>query len=362
VWLGITGGLFICVMGFTGGVVGLRPQIASLISPAVPDVQVCQASPDWNAAGRDIAVYAHSQINRIYGPDESDSRYRFRMVTDQRAIYQHVIYDACSGRILGTANLAWMDWTVDLHHNLLAGKTGRIWAGFFGLAMLVSGVTGLILWLLTKPSLRTAFQVKLRWSRATPRQLHRAVGVFAMLFLMLEAFTGLWLCFPQTMGGMLSAVAPTPEDVRPARAPRGEAAAEHAGLGDLMAAALAAIPDGRIREIRLPDGNGSAQVRMWRPGDFRSTGNNVVYVSTANAQVLGLDRYAERSASNRFTQAMTGLHFDEWGGLPLRVLCAVAGLLTPVLFVSGLFLWWYTRPRRTARAAVEKVEQTAVAV
>jgi uncharacterized iron-regulated membrane protein len=360
-WLGLIGGVFICLMGFTGGVVGLRPQIATLLSPAAPKVQTCQSSPDWNAAARDIASYAHSEINRIYGPYGSDTRYRFRMATDQPAIYRHLIYDACSGRILGSVSLAWMDWTVDLHHNLLAGKSGRVWAGFFGVAMLASGLTGLLVWALTKPSLRAAFQVQLRWSRATPRQLHRALGVLAMLLLMLEAFTGLWLCFPQTMRGMLTAVAPPPEDVRPARAPHGGDSSQAAGLGDIMAAARTAVPDGSVREIRLPEGTGTVQVRMWRPGDFRSLGNNVVYVSSANAHVLGVDRFAERSASNRFTQAMAGLHYDEWGGLPFRVLSAVAGLVTPLLFISGLLLWWYSRPRRNS-AELRKTPEEAAAV
>jgi hypothetical protein len=81
-WLGLTGGVFICLMGFTGGVAGLHPQITTLLSPAVPEVPACQSSPDWNVAARDIASYAHSEIYRIYGPYGSDSRYRFRMTTD----------------------------------------------------------------------------------------------------------------------------------------------------------------------------------------------------------------------------------------------------------------------------------------
>jgi uncharacterized iron-regulated membrane protein len=85
---------------------------------------------------------------------------------------------------------------------------------------------------------------------------------------------------------------------------------------------------------------------MWRPGDFRSLGNNVVFVSSSNAQVLAVDRYADRSGSNRFVQAMAGLHYTEWGGLPFQMLCAGAGLLTPVLFVTGFLIWWYSRARK----------------
>jgi uncharacterized iron-regulated membrane protein len=43
---------------------------------------------------------------------------------------------------------------------------------------------------------------------------------------------------------------------------------------------------------------------------------------------------------------MAGLHYTEWGGLPFRMLCAAAGLLTPVLFVTGFLIWWSSRPRK----------------
>ena len=371
-WLGLITGIFISLMGFTGGVVGLRPQIVTLLSPASPQTGGC-AGVDWNRAAEDVIATTHSEINRVYGPYGTDTRYHFRMMTGTPVIYRHVIYDACAGRVLGTIDLAWMDWTVDLHHNLLAGNTGRTWAGFIGIAMLVSGLSGLCVWLLTKPDLRRLFAVSFPFSRRTPRELHRAIGVIAAFLLVAEAFTGLWLCFPQTMRGMLLTVAAAPEDVRPVRAPRpagspamgkkpsSPAPVAPAGLADLMAAAQAALPDGLIREIRMPDGNGTVQVRMWRPGDFRSLGNNVVYISRAKAQVLTVDRYSDRSASSRFVQAMAGLHYDEWGGLPFRILSAVAGLLTPVLFLSGILIWWFSRRRKTAAIAKQPVAEAEIA-
>lgn len=362
-WLGLVAGVFVSLMGFTGGLVGLRPQIATLLSPSSPKVASCVAT-DWNRAAEDVTAVTHSEINRVYGPYGSDTRYHFRMMTSTPVIYQHVIYDACAGRVLGSIDLAWMDWTVDLHHNLLTGNNGRRWAGAIGIAMLLSGLSGLCVWLLTRPDLRSAFIVRMRFSRRTPREIHRAIGLAAACFLVLEAFTGLWLCFPQTMRGMLTTFAAEPEDVRPVRAATPKAPktpSSRAGFGEIIAAAHNAMPDGRIREIRMPDGNGTVQVRMWRPGDFRSLGNNVVYISRSRAQVLTVDRYSERSGSNRFLQAMAGLHYDEWGGLTFRMLAAVAGLLTPVLFVTGILIWWFARRRKAVVPAQRAVAETAAA-
>jgi hypothetical protein len=56
------------------------------------------------------------------------------------------------------------------------------------------------------------------------------------------------------------------------RGGRDKSIAGHATPGDPMAAAHDAIPDGFVREIRMPEGNGNAQTRMGRPGDFRIRG------------------------------------------------------------------------------------------
>jgi uncharacterized iron-regulated membrane protein len=360
-WLGLITGVFICIMGFSGGLVGLRPQIATLLSPAAVKTAAC-TTPDWDRAAREITAYAHADINRIYGPYGPDTRYHFRMATDNPILFKHVIFDACEGRVLGSFNYAWMDWTVDLHHNLLAGRTGRRWGGLIGIFMLIAGISGIILWLVSKPRLSAAFRVNLSLSRRTPRELHRAFGLAASLFLILESVTGIFLAFPQTLRGIVGSVAPIAADVRPPRAPKPAAAPpESVSLGTLMSAAHTAIPDGFVRELRMPEDGGNAQIRMWRPGDFRSLGNNVVFVSGSTGKVLTVERYSERPSGNRLIQAMAALHYDEWGGLTLRVLCAVAGLVTPLLMISGLLIWWYSRRGNSAAVSRPVVSRSEIA-
>lgn len=359
VWLGLTAGVFICLMGFTGGLVALKRPIASLLSP--PASGPCVSAIDWDKAAGDIASFAHADINRVYGPLGADMRYHFRMATENPILFKHVIYDACAGRVLGSIEMAWMDWLVDLHHNLLNGRAGRRWTGAIGIAMLLSSFGGALLWLTGNPNWRTAFRVHWPLSRRTPRELHRAFGLVAACMLTVEAATGLWLAFPQTMRSLVTAVAAAPESVRPGRGSQAAEPAQKAGLGELMSAARRALPGGRIREIRMPEGGGAAQIRMWLPGDFRDLGNNVVYVSGADARVIGVDRYAERSGPAKFTQAVAGMHYDEWGGPVFLTLAAVAGLSTPLLFLTGFLLWRQSRPRRSAKAQASAPEPADIA-
>lgn len=349
-WLGLVGGAFLVLMGATGGIVALRPQTATLLSPARV-AGPCVATPDWNRAERDVRAASGTDINRIYFPEEGDSRVRFRMDGGPiDKVYKHVIYDACAGKVLGFANLGWMDYLVDLHHNLRGEHTGRYWAGIIGALLLVSGLTGFVLWLLAGANIAKLFRLDAGGSTLRMSlDLHRVFGLLAGALLVVGSFTGIWFCFPQTMRGMLSLVAPVAADVR---APRGmKSDAPPAGLNELITGAQRAIPDGRIREIRLPEGNGSVQIRMWRQGDFRSLGNNVVFLDRS-ARVAAVDLYAGKPFGNRFVQAMAGLHYGEWGGLAFRGIYAVAGLASALLMVTGVLMWWLPRRQKApARAA-----------
>jgi uncharacterized iron-regulated membrane protein len=348
VWLGLVGGLFVCVMSISGAIVTLRPPLAEWLAPSRATQTCTGDSVDWARAEQQLAAFAKEPINRIYTFSDGDPRLHVRMRTSTDAIYDHVIYDACAGRVLGTINFKWMDWLVDLHHNLLAGKTGRRIAGVFGVALLLSALSGAVVWLLGRPNLRTAFQVRLSPARSW-RDWHRALGLAAMIVLCLEAYTGLWLCFPDTMRTTLSMIAAVPTEVRAPREKADRASAPPASLASVMARALQAMPDGRVREVRLPEGFGNVQVRMWKPSDFRSLGNNVVTVSNITDRVVAIDLYDRKTTVQRFVQAMAGLHYGEWGGLAFRWLYFAAGMVTLLLFITGGIVWW--GPRRTSRRA-----------
>jgi uncharacterized iron-regulated membrane protein len=126
-----------------------------------------------------------------------------------------------------------------------------------------------------------------------------------------------------------------------------------------MKAAEIAIPGGVIREIRLPEGYGNVQVRMWLDGDFRSLGNNVATVDRASGDVVATDLYATKPASLRFIQAMAGLHYGEWGGLLYRTLYGVAGVVAALLFATGVLIWWLPKRRAAKRPVSVRVEAAA---
>lgn len=357
IWVGVIGGAFVCLMAVTGAVVTLRPPLARWMAPPTPSREGCGRAVDWAQAEQRIIGFAHAPIDRIYAFNGGDPRLHVRIATPTPAIYRHVIYDSCAERVLGTIDLAWMDWLVDLHHNLLAGKVGRLWAGIIGVALLVSGLTGLLFWLFGRPRPLAAFRVRpMKSAIGLSREWHRAVGLAAMCVLCLEAYTGLWLCFPAVMRSTIGIVFDVPPRSRPARATP-DRDRPPAGLATVMAIARDALPDGVMREIRVPAGYGNVQVRMWRAGDFRSLGDNVVTVSNVTGRVVAVERFADETSSERFVEAASGLHYLDWGGLGIRLFGVASGVATLALFVTGVILWngmrapTYLR-RRNRKAAI----------
>jgi len=354
-WAGLAAGLLFCLMGITGAIVSFRPQIGLALGPPPSSVAQCR-TVDWNDAQRELEATTGTRINRVYvpAPGDNDPRYHVRMETPVDAIYVHLFYDGCAGTLLGGANLQWLDWIVDLHHNVWAGHTGRLVVGAIGVALFLSGIGGLTLIVMSAIPLKRFFTIEARGdTRKTLFHLHRSVGAGAAALLLLQSFTGIWLCYPAMFRVAVGDPAP-PRIARPSAARHGD---RIAGLGDLMSAAQQAVGDGHIREIRMPDGPGGiVQVRMWRDGDFRSLGNNVVSVDRASARVLNVDLYEGKPTNDRFLQALAGLHYGEWGGILFRTIYGLFGLAVAPLFLTGAGYWWLRR--RAGAAAASRAPST----
>lgn len=130
--LGLPGGILFVLMGLSGAVPsGTQP---SFLSCATARGRL-QRSGRLDPRRRRDRNFAESDVLGIYwpAPDSGESRVRFRMQSPRRGRgNSYVIYDACARKILGYASLGWIDWIVDLHHDLLIEKNGKQWVGASG--------------------------------------------------------------------------------------------------------------------------------------------------------------------------------------------------------------------------------------
>ena len=122
-----------------------------------------------------------------------------------RANQLQIFIDPVSGEVLGTRKALLppiLTFAHQLHGNFLMGRDGRSWVvGPLGVAMLILGVTGLVLWWPRRGQWKYAFFVRrtatgLRFHR----ELHAATGIWIFLVFMAVSFSGVVIAWPQTFG------------------------------------------------------------------------------------------------------------------------------------------------------------------
>jgi uncharacterized iron-regulated membrane protein len=125
-------------------------------------------------------------------------------------------------------------------------------------------------------------------------------------------------------------------------------------LDDYVRAAVAVVPGGIVRELRMPGrGSSTVSVYLWAPGDIRPKGGNVVLLNRASAGVLSVNRSAEAPFSQKLIELANAIHKTELGGLAFKLPWSLLGLLPLLFFVSGIQIWW------TRRQSSQRLKETA---
>ncbi len=97
-----------------------------------------------------------------------------------------------------------IEWLVDVHANLLGGKTGRMVNGIGALSLVVLCVTGAVIWWPGTRHWRRSLTVDWRTSFARINwDLHSALGFWAFPFVIVWAVSGTYFAFPQLFNGLL---------------------------------------------------------------------------------------------------------------------------------------------------------------
>ena len=90
---------------------------------------------------------------------------------------------------------------IELHDDLLSGQTGRTVNGFGAAAVLLIGLTGIVLWWpgISRWRDHLVLHRDVGWKRFM-WQLHTVIGFWSVAFLLILAASGVYLCFPDHFG------------------------------------------------------------------------------------------------------------------------------------------------------------------
>ncbi|MXO90892.1 PepSY-associated TM helix domain-containing protein [Pontixanthobacter aquaemixtae] len=237
-----------------------------------------------------------------------------------------------------------------IHGHLLLSGVGRPVVGFMGLFLIISAVTGLVVWWPGRKKIIAA----MRWRRWEGKMLniHRQSGVLLSLVLIVEAFTGAWISFPAFFTMIVEPGAEAAEGhshgPRPAGEQKGAAAPPVSFSGAewerTLDQAQSAYP-GRPASIQAP-ATADGEWTFMMIGAKGPAEMHVPAVPGTGEIEIG---YRAQSAgrATKVAHVMDGIHAASIGGPIWQWLTFLSGIFLAFLSVSGLYVWSKRKLKRS---------------
>jgi uncharacterized iron-regulated membrane protein len=221
------------------------------------------------------------------------------------------------------------------------------WSGFVILALLT---TGIMAWW-PRGSWRKALALK---RDAVPlrrlRDLHKLSGLWSMMVLVLLVATGTLLALPDVKQQILTATIAAPDTVPEPRS--GNPAGPQISIARALVAARRAVPGARLAFIDVPATTSDPfRMRVQVPGDPHSRfPGSFVFVDQYSGAVLAVHDVRRGNAATSLSTWIRPIHDGSVGGLPVRILALIIGLVPSFLFATGLLRWLKRRKAARLRA------------
>jgi uncharacterized iron-regulated membrane protein len=352
-WLGLSAGLVLALIGLTGSVLVLNDQLLTIEVGHIFDV--AGPIPPHPAVDQWIAnahrAYGNFDLDSVVGPGFGLAGGNAAMLGAIGPGHTHwlITIDPNSGLPLG--NYIWEDrfttFVLQLHAGLGASgrwlSWGRETLAWLGVVMLVSMATGLYLWWPRNRNWYTAFTLK-RGARGRRRllDLHNLFAVYLYVPLLIIAVTGVYFLRPDWIDPAISLVSVerTPDPGALARASKPGSCPARTTPGQAAALALARYPSSRLAAVIVPGTqNQPLVVQLAPPDNLGFKGQTQVFIDPECPMILtALDGDAA-VAAEAFKAIVHPLHFNLMLGRFGQAIVFLAGLLLPLSWVTGLLLW-----------------------
>jgi vanillate O-demethylase ferredoxin subunit len=337
-WSGLTIGLVVVFLALTGAGLVLKDALDDIVYRDLHVVPKCEsplALDRLAASARAAHPAARLHSVEVTSKDTASVAVMF---TDKDYVY----VDPCSARVLGVQNqyggfFGIMD---RLHRfrffsDLKLGRTVAGWANTVFLVLLIAG--GIALWW---PRNRQALKTSLKFNPRLPGtartlNLHKVVGIYTALVLLVITLTGLPLGFEPVKEAIYSATG-----YEPPVKPLSKAAAEGARrvpIEDFWQKTRALVPNLEWVSLRYPTNAGASyEAEILEKGRPHGVAKGYHYMDAFSGETLKLDHYSDdQHIGRKIYLYCIALHAGMIGGLSYQLILFVAALGVGVQAYSG---------------------------
>jgi uncharacterized iron-regulated membrane protein len=209
-WVGIGIGLYVFVLSITGSAIVFRREITRL-AWSVPVV---------DPTGRQMTVaeltaliqkaYPRFEVTRVTMSEKPDRAAQVLLTRGQRR--RERVFDPYSGKDLGdvaTDEPRLLYWLVQLHDDLLGGRTGRLVNGVGAILLTLLCATGILIWW---PGVgrwwrSLILRRNVGWARFN-WDVHSAIGFWMFALVLMWGISGIYLSFPEPFTNLVDYLQP----------------------------------------------------------------------------------------------------------------------------------------------------------
>lgn len=341
--MGIGIGLYVSIMGVTGSILVFRPELDSLRLPRQWREPRTSTPADAGTVIAHLkAAYPAVRIISLEAPTSLNPTFVATLGGRGRAV---VACDPTTGEVLGPVPPpeAWLTFVRSLHETLLIRGRGRTWNGVGAALLLLLAATGLVNWwpgvLNWRQALKVGFQFG--WRRIN-FDLHRAAGFWALLLVASWAVSGIYFAWTRQVFDVVNSWSPVISARPPAVVAIPSENVPEPDLDDLVARASVIDPGTTWSEIFFPFSvRAPLEIIMRRAGGHGREYEDTVYFNPYTGEHLATWRYGvNESMGDWFIWLQIPLHFGTSWGLAVKVMWAIAGLVLPLLAITGGIMYW----------------------
>jgi uncharacterized iron-regulated membrane protein len=352
-WVALPVSILVAIFGLTGTIMAFEPEIDRVLNWKLSYVTPQQHLLSLAEIG--------AAVSKAY-PGEKIGAYQLATspgLSYQVALRRGVVsVNPYTGEILGLreGGPGFLGFVHQFHLRLALrdrsniGKTIMSWAG---VAMLILLCTGLYLWW---PLKRVSIS-----RNGPPRRfwfdLHNAVGIVSLVFLLLLTITGVMIGFDRTIVPWFYKMTNSEPSKQPVIPPP-PANGKPITPDQAIEIARNALPGAMPFLVNIPGPKGFYFVRSRFPGDLTPGGRSRVAVDQYTGQVLSSESSRTAPAGTRMVNLNRAIHTGDIFGLPSKTILSLASLMLVIQVLSGITMW-LKRIRRPKRAATESANVSA---
>ncbi len=366
-WLGLSLGLLLSIYGITGSILVFYEEIDEWLNSELLIVKPPADSADYQTlaaifeAGRKAMPTQAKHTFATYPRNDNAAftlRYSVAAAGDINENWL-VAVDPYTAQVLGkrlTDNSdsiipkTFIGFIFELHYALLikSHDVSTVAVGLSGALLMISVLTGLIVWWPLTGRWRQALSVKPKsGSVRFNYDLHKVSGFYPALVLLPVLFSGVYMVLPHQIVPVLELFSPVTYRYWFYSTPPTNNA-RVIGMDQAVAIALQRYPTGRPHVIY----GASAPTKTYTvclngiaaPGSLLQ--RRCVVMDRYSGKVLDVDDPTTGTASEVFTHWQWPLHSGQAFGMTGRILVFLSGLACPLLFVTGLIRWLQKRRAR----------------